>query len=218
MTGADGRDWTEGEPMPFAEDDVLLPWLGPDEPLEEHRAPGPRRIFLLIVVGVILAAVAGGIYWLAGRDEGPPVADAPPSEAPERSRSEVAGNEDRTATPAANRTPSPAAVKPATEASVAAHHDAPRENSEPRHEVVAPEPEGFIVQVGAYGSRRRAALGWETLAGSHQVLQGVSHRVVQAVVDGKTVYRLQAVVPSSSAAGELCAALQANGADCLKRY
>ena len=149
MTGAEGRDWAKGEPMPFAEDDVLLPWLGSDEPLEEHRAPGPRRILLFILAGVLLAAVAGGIYWLTGSDGGPPVAEAPPSETPERPRSEVAGNEDRTATPAASRMPSPAAIKPATNASVAARHDAPRANREPRHEVVAPEPEGFIVQLGA---------------------------------------------------------------------
>jgi cell division protein FtsN len=213
MTGAEGRDWAESEPMPFAEDDVLLPWLGSDEPLEEHRAPGPRRILLFILAGVLLAAVAGGIYWLAGRDGGPPVA-----EAPERPRSEDAGNEHRTATPAASGMPSPAAVKPAMGAPVAARQDAARANSEPRQVVVAQEPEGFVVQVGAYGSRRRAELGWETLAGSHQVLQGVPHRVVQAVVDGKTVHRLQAVVQSSSAASELCAALQANGADCLIRY
>ena len=218
MTGAEGRDWAEGEPMPFAEDDVLLPWLGSDEPLEEHRAPGPRRILLFILAGVLLAAVAGGIYWLTGSDGGPPVAEAPPSETPERPRSEVAGNEGRTATPAASLMPSPAAVKPAMGAPVAARQDAARANSEPRQVVVAQEPEGFVVQVGAYGSRRRAELGWETLAGSQQVLQGVPHRVVQAVVDGKTVHRLQVVVQSSSAASELCAALQANGADCLIRY
>jgi hypothetical protein len=216
MTGADGRDWTD-EPVPFSEDDVLLPWLDADEPLEEDRPSGLRRLWLPIAAGAILAAVAGGTYWLAGRDGAPPAAGAPPIETPEHPRSEGLANEARTATPAASPTPPPAAAKPAIEAPVATHEDPDRTNSEPGPEVAAPQPDGFIVQVGAYGSRRRAGLGWETLAGSHQVLQGVPHRVVRAIVDGKTVYRLQAVVESPSAAGELCAALQANGAECLVR-
>jgi hypothetical protein len=218
MTGAEGRDWTEDGPMPFSEDDVLLPWLESDEPLEEHRASGLRRLWLAIAAGALLAAVVGGIYWLAGGDDAPPATDAPPSDTPERQSSEGAVNEDHAATPAASLAPSPAPLKPATEAPVAVRQEAARATSERRQEVVAPEPKGFFVQVGAYGSRERAELGWQTLTGSHQVLQSVPHRVVQAVVDGRTVYRLQAVAQSASAAGELCAALQSNGADCLRRY
>lgn len=217
MTGAEGRDWTESEPMPFSEDDALLPWLESDEPLEEHRASGPRRLWLATAAGALLAAVAGGIYWLAGGDDAPPATDAPPIETPHGPR-EGPANEDRTATPAASRTPSPTAVEPAVEAPVATRQGAARTSSEPGPAVAAPQPDGFIVQVGAYGSRRRADIAWESLTGSQPVLQGVPHRVVRAVVDGKTVYRLQAVVPTSSAGGELCAALQANGADCLLRY
>jgi cell division protein FtsN len=217
MTGADGRDWTEGETMPFSEDDVLLPWLDSDEPLEEHRASGPRRLWLLIAAGAILAAVAGGIYWLAGKDGAPPKGDVPLIETPERPRSVGPANEARTATPAASRTPLTAVVEPANEAPIMIRPDAARTSSEIGPEVAAPQLDGFIVQVGAYGSRRRAKIGWEFLTGSQQVLQGVPHRVVRAVVDGKTVYRLQAVVQSPSAAGKLCAALQANGAECLVR-
>ena len=217
MTGADGRDWTEDEPLPFSEDDVLLPWLDADEPLEEHRASGLRRLWLVLAVGAVLAAVAGGIYWLAGRDGAPPATDAPPIETPERPHSEGPAYDARTAAPAASRTPLPAAAEPAVEAPVAARQAPARTGSKPAPEVAAPQPDGFIVQVGAYGSRRRAEIGWEFLSGSQQALQGVPHRVVRAVVDGKTVYRLQAVVQSSSAAGELCAALQANGAECLVR-
>ena len=217
MIGADGRDWTENEAMPFSEEDVLLPWLDSDEPLEEHRPSGLRRLWLAIAAGALLAAVAGAIYWLAGRDHALPATDAPPAETPERPRSEGLANEGRTTTPAASRTPPPYAAEPAVEAPVATRQGAALKSSEPRQAVEAPQPDGFIVQVGAYGSRRRAEIGWEFLTGSQQVLQGVPHRVVRAVVDGKAVYRLQAVVQSPSAAGELCAALQANGADCLVR-
>jgi len=217
MTGAEGRDWTEDGPMPFSEDDVLLPWLESDEPLEEQRPSGSRRLWLATAAGALLAAVAGGIYWLAGGDDAPPATDARPSETPEHQSSEGAVNEDHAAAPAASLVPSPAPLRPATEAPVAVRQEAARATSERRQEVVAPEPKGFFVQVGAYGSRRRAETGWEFLTGSQPVLQGVPHRVVRAVVDGKTVYRLQAMVESPSAAGELCAGLQANGADCLVR-
>jgi hypothetical protein len=217
MTGADGRDWTRDEPMPFSEDDVLLPWLESDEPLEEPRASGPRRLWLATAAGALLAAVAGGVYWLAGEGDAPPATEASPIETLERPRNEGPANGVRTATPSASRGPQPAAAEPAVEAPVATRQGAASTSIEPGPAVPAPQPDGFIVQVGAYGSRRRADIGWEFLTGSQPVLQGVPHRVVRAVVDGKTVYRLQAMVESPSAAGELCAALQANGAECLVR-
>jgi hypothetical protein len=68
--------------------------------------------------------------------------------------------------------------------------------------------------VAAYSSRDRAEAGWSTLSTRYSALSGVGHRIVQATVDGATVFRLQAVSGDLKAARELCSALQSQGGDC----
>jgi hypothetical protein len=70
------------------------------------------------------------------------------------------------------------------------------------------------VQVAAYSSRDRAEAGWSTLSTRYPALSGASHRIVQATVDGATVFRLQAVAGDVKAAQALCSTLQGQGGDC----
>ncbi|HTK72359.1 MAG TPA: SPOR domain-containing protein, partial [Croceibacterium sp.] len=60
----------------------------------------------------------------------------------------------------------------------------------------------------------RAEAGWSTLSTRYEALAGVSHRIVQATVDGSPIYRLQAVAGDVKAAEALCSTLQSQGADC----
>src|SRR5262249_6738777 len=78
----------------------------------------------------------------------------------------------------------------------------------------SPGPSGIGVQVGAYSRRDQAEAGWQQLSGRLAPLQGRSHRVVEGVVDGTTVYRLQAVAGSVAEADTLCRAIKAAGGDC----
>jgi len=73
---------------------------------------------------------------------------------------------------------------------------------------------GVGIQVAAYTSRARAEQGWNDLSGRYDALQGLKHRVVEASVDGATVYRLQAVAGTQAAANSICRALKAAGGDC----
>ena len=214
MTGAERRDWTDGETIPFAEDEVLLPWLGTDEPLEERATSGRGRVLALIVGAAVLIAIACVRYWISNPEEGPVGANATPTDAMERPSIEAPGGESRISTSA----PSPAAGDLGTGLTTAASRDARHAKSEPRQADAVASPNSIGVQVGAYASRRDAELGWGTLAGTYEELRGVTHRVVEAVVGGKTVYRLQAMVPSALAARELCDDLKARGADCWGRF
>ncbi|TRD12658.1 SPOR domain-containing protein [Erythrobacter insulae] len=73
---------------------------------------------------------------------------------------------------------------------------------------------GVGVQLAAYSSRARAEQGWSQLSRQTDALSGVRYRVVEGVVDGGTVYRLQAVANDRAAADTLCRAIKADGLDC----
>ena len=214
MTSARERDEAEAEELAFAREDARLPWLEADDDYEEAGVPAGRTAAFVLIALVVLAAIVGGGYWLLERqDSSAMVADGSTIEAPEGpyktkpddpGGTTALGTGDTSFAVAEGR--SPRTRMAAAEPPVAPSIDTEQEG--------ATGPGGVGVQVGAYASRERAELGWQTLVGRHEALQGVNHRVVEGVVDGSTVYRLQAVAGSSGAARELCSALKANGADC----
>ncbi|MGV3556063.1 MAG: SPOR domain-containing protein [Croceibacterium sp.] len=211
MTGGGGGD--EADELAFAQPDARLPWLEADEDFDESGAPA-GRVTLTIVALLALAAIAGGGYWLLDREaDSAVVADGSTIEAPEGpykfkpddpGGTKALGTGDSSFAVAEGRSPATRVAASATAAPAVA---------EPGEEDSAASG-GVGVQVGAYASRDRAELGWQTLVGRHEALQGVSHRVVQGTVDGSTVYRLQAVAGTRAGARELCDRLKANGADC----
>ena len=211
MTGAEGRDWNDGEALPFAEDDGLLPWLGTDEPLEEQATAGKRGTLLFVLAAAVLATLVAG-YWMSNRGESSPVAGATSKTKPERAPIETHKDVDGITLPDQGRTPPFVTIRPTPDARATTGRATVPITPEAKS---GKEPNRAGVQIGAYGSSRLAELGWKTLSEGHQALQGRPHRVVEAIVDGKTVYRLQVVAPDPSGARELCHDLKADGADCL---
>lgn len=212
MTSAGERE--EAEELAFARDDARLPWLEADDEFDEPGVQAGRMTLLAVAGLVALAVVLGGGYWLLERGAGSTVvADGSTIEAPagpyktrpvDPGGATALGTGDTSFAVAEGRSPA---------TRVAATESAPSPSIDTEQEGAA-RASGVGVQVGAYASRERAELGWQTLVGRHEALRGVSHRVVQGTVDGSTVYRLQAVAGSSVAARELCDALKATGADC----
>ncbi|OYW45545.1 MAG: hypothetical protein B7Z08_07440 [Sphingomonadales bacterium 32-68-7] len=233
MSVAEGRrpDEDPVELDEFGEEDELafpiendrLPWLDSDD---EPEDPGldTGRIAAFALVGVLaLAALIGGLWWLTREPSGPTlVAEGGTIEAPaapykekpaDPGGREVAGTGDTSFAVAEGRTvesrvadasPEPVRVPAATAG-------APR----PAPSASVPASTGGVgVQVGAYSRREQAEAGWQQLAGRLAPLQGRSHRVVEGVVDGATVYRLQAVAGSLADADTLCRAIKAAGGDC----
>ena len=73
---------------------------------------------------------------------------------------------------------------------------------------------GVGVQVGAYSSREKAQAGWNSARQRFDVLNGLNNRILEAQVDGATVYRLQAVTADVATARSVCNAIKAGGGDC----
>ena len=212
MTSGGARD--EAEELAFAQQDARLPWLEADDDFEEPGMPGGRKAALVIIAVLALAVIGGGGYWLLQQGPGTAVvADGSTIEAPKGPYKMKPADPGGTTALGTGDTSFAVAEGRRPANRVAGAENAALPSVEPE-DGDAPAASGVGVQVGAYASRERAELGWQSLVGRHEALQGVSHRVVQGTVDGSTVYRLQAVAGSGAAARDLCDALKANGADC----
>ena len=212
MTSGGALD--EAEELAFTQQDARLPWLEADDDFEEPGMPGGRKAALVIIAVLALAVIGGGGYWLLQQGPGTAVvADGSTIEAPKGPYKMKPADPGGTTALGTGDTSFAVAEGRRPANRVAGAENAAPPSVEPQ-DGEAPAASGVGVQVGAYASRERAELGWQTLVGRHEALQGVSHRVVQGTVDGSTVYRLQAVAGSGAAARDLCDALKANGADC----
>jgi hypothetical protein len=212
MGSGGARD--EAEELAFAHEDARLPWLEADDDFDEPGMSAGRKAAFALVALLALAVIGGGTYWLVEQGSATAVvADGSTIEAPEGPYKMKPADPGGTTALGTGDTSFVVAEGRSPANRVAATQSAP----EPRpdeEDSEAAAASGVGVQVGAYASRERAELGWQTLVGRHEALQGVSHRVVQGTVDGSTVYRLQAVTGSGAAARDLCERLKANGADC----
>lgn len=72
---------------------------------------------------------------------------------------------------------------------------------------------GGQVQLGSFASQALANSAWKSMSGRFAVLAPLAQSVVQAEVNGKTVYRLR--VAAGGKAGDICAKLKVAGEACL---
>jgi hypothetical protein len=227
-----GTSGEAGDQLLLSDENERLPWLESDDEYEDH-AVDTTRIVVVAAIGLagVLALVA--LAWFLSRDtpdaallaEGSTI-EAP--DAPFRERPadpggadvdgtgdlsfEVGEGQTRETRMASAPDPLPVIVPSATPtANVAPSID--REQDDAPAQDAATQG-GYGVQVGAYNTRAAAQTGWGVLLRQHPALSGVNNRIVQAVVDGNTVYRLQAVAGTEDAAEALCRALKATGGDC----
>ncbi|XUU59353.1 SPOR domain-containing protein [Erythrobacter sp. HA6-11] len=224
-TGFDGE---------LALEDDSLPWLESDEYDEASGELDTARIIGLVVVMLALVAVGvGGAWWFTNRDAATEhVADGSTVEAPPgpyKERPEDPGGKEFAGTgsvasavgegqtregvlrddpPAETAGPSIATL-PVGETPVQT-----RPSPTPAEAEAPADTGGISVQVGAYRSRERAVIGWQTLQGQTTALNGVKRRIVKGEADIGTVYRLQALPGDLAAARALCDALKADGVAC----
>lgn len=217
----------ETEQLMLGDEDERLPWLESDDDYAEDVVD-TGRIAVVAMIGLLAVLAIVGLAWWLSRDgsDAELLADGSTIEAPAepfRARPENPGGlaaegtgdvsyevgegqdrETQMATPTPRPTPTPTPTASASAA--AAQPSIDREQADTAG--------GVGVQVGAYSSRATAETGWSQLANQHSALSGVSHRVVQAQVDGSTVYRLQAVAGTVADAETMCRAIKAGGGDC----
>jgi hypothetical protein len=213
----------EPEELAFAHEDERLPWLeADDEEVEEPGVDTGRVLAFVIGALVVLGLLIGGLWWYFHRSSaGTIVADGSTIHAPAgpyKSKpanpggSQAVGTGDTSFAVAEGKEP----VGKVADAGAAPRPsiDLKQENAAHASPATSTATGGVGVQVGAYSSHERAEAGWSTLSTRYPALSGVSHRIVQATVDGAQIFRLQAVAGDVKTATELCHTLQGQGADC----
>ena len=211
-------------------DSDSLPWLESDEEDDEAGGYDTGQIIAFIAILLVLAAgIIGAIYYFANRaGDGAVVADGSVIEAPDgpikQAPADPQGKEfDGTGNVAPavgeGQAPDTQIAGPAT---AGADDPKPSVSTLPAQAEPVPTPTptqapktgGAYVQLAAYGTRARAEKGWSELSRQTEALSGKSYRVVEAVVGGATVYRLQVVASDRASANQLCNAIKADGLDC----
>ncbi|ASR50412.1 MAG: SPOR domain-containing protein [Blastomonas sp.] len=199
----DGMDDTlRDQPLGLDADDDRLPWLesADDAPSGDGSAGKIIGFVLLGLVG--LSIVLAAIYWIGG-DGGAPEGDGSLIAAPQgdykvrpkdKQEQQVEGTGDASFAVSQGEQPQGQLADAAG----------------------APPPAGSaLVQLGAYTDEASAIAGWATLSQRHEVLSGLNRRIVQATVDGGTVFRLSAVLDSPGSAASVCDQLKKAGQNCL---
>ncbi|MEN7536507.1 SPOR domain-containing protein [Aurantiacibacter flavus] len=217
------------EPVMLSDMDERLPWLESDEDQNEGGVDVGRLVALVVVA---LAALLGllALLWFLSQpaEDGELQAEGSTIEAPEEpyrtapddpGGTEVAGTGDmsfevgegqsRDSQLASDSTPTPSIDRTQSEAGAS-----PEPSPTPSASASTSSASGVPIQVAAYSSRARAEQGWNEVRGRYEALSGLNHRIQEAVVDGATVYRLQALAGSASAAEEVCRSVRAAGGDC----
>lgn len=224
-----GQDepWPEGEEqLTLAAEDERLPWLESDEDYEDGGFDMGRLVTAGVIGLLVVLALLGAVWWLsqAGPDE-ELLAEGSTIEAPDepfRTRPddpgglEVAGTGDVSFEVGEGQSREAVLREdgPVPGPGIDREQNSSAEADANPVAQAASAADGVGVQVAAYTSRARAEQGWRDLSGRYDALQGQSYRVVQASVDGATVYRLQVVADSQAGADSLCRALRAAGGDC----
>jgi hypothetical protein len=211
----------EPEELAFAQEDERLPWLEADDDAEEPGVDTGRVIAFVVGSLVVLGVVIGALWWFFHeRSDTTIVADGSTIEAPAGPYKTKPANPGGSKAVGTGDTSFAVAEGQEPQGKVADSSPAPQptiDRNQPgtgTPAASAPASGGVGVQVGAYSSRDRAEAGWTTLSTRYPALSGASHRIVQATVDGATIYRLQAVAGDVKAAQQLCSALQSQGGDC----
>jgi len=223
---------SETERLRLGDDDERLPWLESDDDYADDVVD-TGRIAVVALLGLLAVLAVVGLFWWVGRDapDAELLADGSTIEAPAepfRARPEDPGgiaaegtgdvsyevgegqNRETQVGPSAPApTPLPTPTPSASAAAASARPSIDRNQA-----AAAPAGGGIGVQVGAYSSRATAEAGWAQLTRQHEALAGVNNRIVQAQVDGNTVFRLQAVAGTTAAAETLCRAIKSSGGDC----
>ena len=200
------------------DDNDRLPWLETADGYAAEANGSPMRIALLAVAGlVLLAAIAGGVYWLEpGQTGGPngtgelivaPKGDYKEKPADAGGKSFEGEGDSAFAASEGQKTGAVLAVPP-TGAVTAKPATPTATTSAPANAV--------LVQLGAFGDSAKAETAWTGLNKRFGFLAGMNRNIAQANVEGGgTVFRLQAVTANSTEAQQLCAKLKAAGENCL---
>lgn len=212
------------EQLALDDDDDALPWLEDDGDYEDEGGFDARLIWIGLVGLVIIGALLFGAWWvLRDRPDAELIADGSTIQAPDgpyKERPENPGGREvdgtgdtafEVAEGQSTRGRLADSEAPAPSIDMAQGSDAVDDGEE------AAPGSAVYVQIGAFTSRSDADEAWVNARGRYSALSGLRSRIVEAEVNGATVYRLQAIAPNREAGDTTCRAIRNAGGDCYIR-
>lgn len=213
----------------FHQDDQL-PWLQAVEDEEEPRGVSAGRMFGLLTIVLVAAALVGAGFFMLGRvnssGEGPPeLIPAPPGpykvrpdnpggldvSGESRTAFETSAGEDRDSRLDLDAVPEAPVAKPAEEPK----HLPPNETREPVPATGTPQPvtggSGSVIQLGAFQNQAQAERAWSALSARFPSIAAMN----KLIVPFSGGIRLRAAAPSPAEARAACQALRAAGENCF---
>ena len=232
--GEPDYDYGDDPPAPprlgLDDGEERLPWLESADDIDADEGFDSGRIIGFVLLGLVSLAMIVGAVWFAShrvpgeadgsliRAESGPYKVAPENPGGKKfagtgdTSYAVAQGETRSGTIAGQDSPPRPGFTPTATPEPAAAAPAPKPSATASAAPAATA--GVGVQVGAYTSAADAETGWASLAGRHEALAGVKHRVIEGQADFGRVFRLQAVAGDLAEANALCARLKASGQGC----
>ncbi|APE27057.1 SPOR domain-containing protein [Aurantiacibacter gangjinensis] len=217
------------EQLALDDDADDLPWLEDDGEYEEEGGFDARLIWfalvgLLVIAGVLFAA------WYLTRDNGDPelaetgstiaAPDGPYKQRPDDPGGrEVEGTGD-TAYQVAEGESQRGRLSDDGSDAPQPSIDRDQGEDDDAGEPEAAETAGanaVYVQIGAFTSRADAQAGWQNASNRYSGISGMRHRIVEAEVNGATVYRLQVIAADRAAGDAACRSIRNAGGDCYIR-
>ena len=201
------------------DDEDRLPWLASAEDYAVEDDGSGRKIAVILLGLLLLAAVVGVIWWLAQRHndgingEGELIAaqEGDYKVRPEDADAKEFEGEGDAAFAASEGKSRDAKLSKGGDASDGNGSNA----AKPKAASAAQAKDGAMVQLGAFSSADQANAAWTSYSRRFANLSKLSKKVTSGEVDGNTVYRLNAVTGTAAKANELCNGLKAAGENCL---
>ncbi len=211
------------EQLALDDDGDALPWLEDDGDYEDEGGFDARLIWVALIGLLVIAGVLFAGWWFT-RDAPDPelAADGSTIEAPDgpyKERPEDPGGREVAGT---GDTAFEVAEGESRRGRLADNDETPQPSidvAQGADEVdeSADEAGAIYVQIGAFTSRADANEAWVSARGRYSVLSGLRHRIVEAEVNGATVYRLQAITGDRASGDSTCRAIRNAGGDCYIR-
>ena len=214
------------------DDPDRLPWLDTADSYEDEGMSPMKLAGFVLGLLALLGLIIGGIYWLQNRNQGVGLGDGTgemiaaqegdykvkPADAQGRSfegegdvAQATAEGRDVTTVQAA----SPGEIKPIANAAAQGATATGTAGAVATATASAATAGTGLVQLGAFADTGSADTMWSALSSRYAFLGSYQKKITTGSVEGRQVFRLNAVTADAGAAQKLCAQLKAAGATCL---